>query len=99
MKCKAHIIKEFKSTKHDSMWPMTQYGVNDVGSLPVCGGNVIVSVRAVNEPDWGGMLARLEIKSTCSKCKWPYFDGRIGLEHEVELDITQLFEKGDDDTN
>lgn len=37
------------------------------GATP-CGGNIIVTIEAVNEPDWGGTFAALEITYKCDKC-------------------------------
>lgn len=92
MKCQARILRDYKTTKADCMWPETQYGPSDVGTLLVCGGEVTVKASAVNEPEWGGSYARLEISCVCSRCKHPYFKGRLTLDHQTEIDITLLFE-------
>lgn len=38
-----------------------------------CGGRVIASVRAVEEPEWGGVICSLEITYTCDRCGSTYF--------------------------
>ena len=77
------------------MWPESTYGPNDVGTLPICDGDVKIIVRSVNEPDWGGTYATTELEATCSRCKQPYFPGRIDLDYKVkgDWDITSLLEK------
>ena len=95
MKCESRILKEYKTTKADMMWPETRYGPNDTGTLPVCGGDVKVILKAVDEPYFGGCSSRLELNATCSKCKWPFWPGRIQLDQKMtmgELDITELLE-------
>ena len=95
MKCTSRILKEYKTKKADCMWPETVYGPSDVGTLEVCGGNVVVEVAATDEPEYGGHYATLGMKASCSRCKHPYFPGRIKIESEVNnnyWDITSLLE-------
>ena len=79
------------------MWPESTYGPVDVGTLPECGGDVTVKLRAVAEPDWGGSYPKMDIAATCSKCKHPYWQGRIAWEAEVlnweGWDVTHLLVK------
>ena len=97
MKCQSRIIREYKTSKADCKWPECSSGPTDVGTLPVCGGDVTVIVRAVDEPDWGGHSAVLNIKATCSRCKFPFWPKRITWEANVlswdGWDVTSLLEK------
>lgn len=94
--CTSRILKEYKTTKADCMWPETTHGPKDVGTLPVCGGVVHVKIQAVDEPDWGGHYATMKFEATCSKCKSPFWPGRIALEERITawdgFDITDLLE-------
>src|SRR3972149_5403610 len=36
--------------------------------MELCDGEIIVSIRAVDEPDWGGSYATLELSYKCNKC-------------------------------
>ena len=93
-KCQSRILKEYKTTKADMMWPETVYGPNDVGTLPTCGGDVTVKARAVDEPDWGGSSASLKLEWTCTRCKHAFLPGRIEADRGLwdGLDVTRLFE-------
>ena len=95
-KCQAHILREFKTVKADCMWPQTVYGPNGCGTLPVCGGDVTVKVKAVDEPEYGGHYAKLEIEFTCTRCKHPWLPNRIEIEGSLwdGIDITRLFDGG-----
>ena len=94
MICSSRILREFKVAKADCMWPESVYGPVDTGDWPLCGGDVTVKVRCVNEPDWGGTYAKMEIDAQCSKCKHPYWPGRIAWEAKVMnwdgWDVTHL---------
>ncbi len=97
LKCQARITKEYERAKADCMWPETIYGPADkiVETLPICGGNVVVVCKAIDDPYFGGCSASLEIEWICSKCKAPWIPGRIGLDAEVhtgQLNITRLLE-------
>ena len=97
MRCQSRILKEYKPARADCMWPECTYGPVDVGTLPECGGNVTVKVRCVNEPEWGGTSARMEIQATCTKCMHPWWPGRIAWEAEVlnwdGWDVTSILER------
>ena len=85
MKCESRVLKEYKTKKVDCTWPENANGPsNDVGNLPVCGGEVFVFVNAIDEPYHGGHSAKLELDVQCSKCKWPFWPGRIQLEQDVQ---------------
>ena len=99
MKCQARIIKEHKSAKADVQWPESVYGpvaLESYDKLPICGGDVLVKLRSVSEPDWGGTYSKLEIEATCNKCKHPWWPRRIAWENEVldwdGWDVTSLLE-------
>ena len=95
MTCQARIIKEYKTKKADCMWPESSYGPTDVGTLPICGGNVVVTLQAIQEPDWGGSYPKINIEAICTKCKCPWWPGRIAWEKEVLYDcwdITKLLD-------
>jgi hypothetical protein len=76
MKCESRITKEYETRKAVSYWPrVCPSGVwidnpNAVGE--VCGGDVTIILKAVDEPDWGGHYATLEIERTCTRCRWPW---------------------------
>ena len=80
------------------MWPEALDGPTDVGALPICGGDVTVLAQANQLPDWGGTYARLELEATCSRCRMPWWPGRIQLEQDMAhyngWDITKLLEQG-----
>lgn len=50
------------------------------GSIPEgyerCGGNLIVYVQAIEEPDWGGYHADLNVKITCDCCGCAFLQPR-----------------------
>lgn len=96
MKCQSRILKEYKMKKADCIWPETVYGPTDTGTLPVCGGDVTVKIRAVAEPDWGGTYPKIEIEAICTKCTHPWWLGRIDWESKVlhwdGWDVTALLE-------
>ena len=97
MKCQARILKTYKTKKADGMWPESTYGPNDVGTLPICGGDVRVVVKAENMPDWGGTYAQMEIDASCTKCTHPWWPGRIAWENQVldykGWDVTKFLER------
>ena len=94
--CESRILKEYKSKKADSMWPESLYGPSDVGTLPICGGRLAITVgtnndgdgcRCCNGPD------RIVIKLVCSRCQWPYIPGRLQFDHDAESVINGLLEQ------
>ena len=96
MKCTSRILKEYKTKKADCMWPETVYGPSDVDTLPVCGGNLKISIEAQDEATYGGHYATLRLEVICSRCKHGYFPNLITFQQEVEMnnyDITALLEK------
>ncbi len=38
------------------------------GDIEICDGELSVKIEAVDEPDWGGHSARLEVEIKCKKC-------------------------------
>jgi hypothetical protein len=60
----------------------------------ICGGDVTVRVKAIDEPYFGGSSAMLELYNECSRCKFPYYDKMFELERGIHsldgLDITEL---------
>ena len=97
MKCTARILKEYKKAKADSMWPESIYGPTDVGTLPICGGDITVKIK-VDSSDCPccGSSPTLDLQAVCTKCKHPFWSGRIQLEQAIEnwsgWDITSLLE-------
>jgi len=78
IKCQSHIVKEFKTRKALCVWPNYQH----FSKYPeICGGDVVIKVNLENEPHWGGTSAALEVTATCSRCRHPYFDGFMELNH------------------
>lgn len=84
LKCQSRIVKTFKTKKAECRWPEIPGGLQDnfklipnpdAADLPVCGGDVTITVDAIDEPDWGGTYAKLDVKATCSRCRQPYFPG------------------------
>ena len=98
MKCQSRIIKEYKSTKADCMWPEDKYGPNEQKGLSICNGDINIRIKAVEEPEWGGHTTELKLEATCIKCKHPWWPGRIQLETDIAnwegWDITSLLEQG-----
>jgi hypothetical protein len=47
----------------------------------LCGGKIIVEVKAVDEPYYGGTSATFEIEYKCERCKWTF--------HGADLPTTQ----------
>ena len=96
MKCESRILKEYKTKKTDCQWPETYYGPTDVGTLPVCGGDVTVKLRAIAEPDWGGSHPVMEVDAVCTKCKYPWWPGKVEFDNRVAhydgFDITSYLE-------
>lgn len=79
------------------MWPETTYGHNpEADGLEVCGGDVTVMVKAINEPYCGEESSPvLSTVWTCNRCKYPWVPGRIELGNRVDtgkLDITRMLE-------
>ena len=94
--CEARILKEYPSKKADSMWPESTYGPNDVGTLPICGGRLTITV-GVEDTDYGchscSGPGRVVIKLVCSRCQWPYIPGRLKFDHDAESVINGLLEQ------
>lgn len=103
MKCQSRIWKEYKSRKADPVWPETHDGpitvvhgtTKLITELPICGGDVVVTLVAANEPYMGGTYASLEAKFTCSRCKLPWIPKRFAIEGaaiEGVFDLTPYLE-------
>jgi len=79
--CQSHIVRAFKKAKADCEWPECYSGnevaINPrVARLPVCGGEVTIKIRSVDEPDYhSDHYAAMEIDIQCSRCKNPWFPG------------------------
>lgn len=52
-----------------------------------CGGKIIASVRATDEPYYGGTSATLEINYKCERCKEPLFGNGLPHENDQVADI------------
>lgn len=69
-------VKESQGRAKGSGKPVTRYqwfgpnyvGPIDTSALPICGGEIKATIRAVDEPDWGGCHAVLEVEFVCLKC-------------------------------
>jgi len=111
VKCESIILREYKKAKADVAWPMCRpsgiwektpdtspHWKGKLSEKERCGGDVTITVRAVNEPYYGGTSAQLEIEATCSRCRDPYYKG-IQYVHNSEidgyLDITALLNTGE----
>lgn len=57
--------------------------------LEVCDGNVGVTVKAVDEPDWGGTYASFEIEYKCDKCGGSYYPELPQYDEDMSLFITE----------
>jgi hypothetical protein len=61
--CQSRIVREFKKHKADCEWPECYPRSNEVAinpraaSLPVCGGEVTIRIRAVDELKLGSIVA------------------------------------------
>jgi hypothetical protein len=53
-------------------FPLTNKGpggtLYEESELELCDGDIVATVKAVDEPDWGSTFARLEIVYQCNKC-------------------------------
>jgi hypothetical protein len=91
--CQSHILKEYKTKKADCMWPESNYGPTDVGTLPVCGGSIKAELEVDHEGGYGWCNVRPTIKLTCSKCQHPYIPGVLKFNFEAKQVIDELLEK------
>jgi hypothetical protein len=88
IRCRSKIYKEYKTRKADCVWPNCANPLIggkplDVDSLPVCGGNITLTIKAVDEPDYhSGHYAVLQVTATCSRCRAGYFPGMRDLMHD-----------------
>lgn len=99
LKCQSRILKTYHKAKADPVWPFIQAATFEkipdsiAEDLEVCGGNVSIDVSAVDEPDWGGTYATLEVKTTCTRCKTPYVGvARWDLQKVSDL-VTEALER------
>ena len=83
--CQARIVREFKRRKAETRWPETTYGPVPDAQLPVepCLGAVTVTLKAVDEPYFGGSSATLEADWVCTRCAMPYVPGRLAFDAKV----------------
>lgn len=93
LKCQAVIIKTFKRAKAEVIWPAP--GVT-YPHAETCGGDVTVRVRAVDEPEWGGHTATMEVTWMCSRCRYPWVPGRNAFDSAARaydgFDVTKMLE-------
>ena len=93
MRCQSRILKDYKIAKADCMWPESIYGPTDVGTLPVCNGEVTIKIKSYSEPSCCGRGDGIELEATCSRCKHPWFPKRFELEQRITnhdgFDITE----------
>jgi hypothetical protein len=72
-----HILGKKKPKKKPRRFVTTFHrevnGIPVTDDMELCDGNIVASILAVNEPDWGGTYAELEIKYVCDKCGCNYF--------------------------
>jgi hypothetical protein len=59
---------------YHSAFPETGIPDAEKPLLEICDGKIIATVAAVNEPDWGGTYANLEIAYKCETCGAQHFD-------------------------
>jgi hypothetical protein len=57
-----------------------------------CGGNIIVTVEAVNEPYFGGTSASLEITYKCDKCGCTWYP-ELPTEFSISKFLTKAFQE------
>ena len=55
-----------------------------------CDGDIVVEVRAVEEPEWGGTNAALEIEYRCSKCGNLFFGELPQTSEELSRFLTSI---------
>lgn len=53
---------------YHSDFPRQNVPEEEAKDIVICDGDVTVSIRAFDEPDWGGTTATLEIAYKCSTC-------------------------------
>jgi len=58
----------------------------------VCGGNIIVTVEAIDEPQWGGTSASLEITYKCDNCGCTWYP-ELPTEFNFSEFLTKAFEE------
>lgn len=88
IKCQSYLGKIPKRGKvNDVRWPkFCPMGLwEDAPSeylkdREVCNGDIDIVIRAVDEPDWGGCYAALEIEYTCSRCNYPFTEWNLVLD-------------------
>jgi len=79
MKCQARIIKRYKTTRAECVWPKYPNFKN----LPKCDGDIAVIIKAVDEAVWGDTYARLKIDFECSNCKHGYIEGMNSINESL----------------
>lgn len=61
------------------------------GAIP-CGGNIKVTIEAVDEPEWGGTSASLEISYKCDKCGCTWYP-ELPSKYDISEFTTKMFEE------
>ena len=99
IKCISGITKVYKKAKADCLWP-TYYPDNeevpnpDYDGLPKCGGNITVSVAAVDKPDYhSDHYAALDVEITCDRCKAGSFEGHLALRRDPGAMLAKYVEQ------
>lgn len=97
IRCQSKIVKEFKTRKPQSCYPKVMGPNNSLVDNPdgigkeTCGGEVTITVKAVDEPDYvSDHYAVLEVEVTCERCGWPYFDGMHDLRTNAEKMLSAI---------
>lgn len=66
---------------------------NDIEGMELCDGEIVATVRAIEEPCFGGTLASFDIEYHCSKCGNSYFGELPNTEEELSQFLTSMIAK------
>lgn len=90
-KCLSRVYKVVKTGKRRNRvcWPQT-LNPTEAKRLLICGGDITVELKAINEPYYGGSSAALELEVTCSLCDNPFFKEIEELQNQVLTGKVQL---------
>lgn len=93
MKCQAIILKEYATKKADVFSPFYRpsedWIPNPDAIGEVCGGDVTATIEIEYEPYFGGSDATITVNEVCSRCKSPWYLGKLYLE-KVRYDTINI---------
>lgn len=96
MTCMSDITREFKTRKAECVWPVYDGAIQPSYQYKnACFGRVTATLKAVDEPYFGGTSAELHIEWTCSRCTMPFVEKRLEIDAMVgssPVDLERLAE-------